>query len=163
MKLTQYFALTIGIIYVAMGVMGGIPNLVQPAAVDLDSTSIELANGYGDLLALFPVNSAHNIVHLLIGTLGIVASISLDSSRLYSGVLSIFYGFLAVMGLVPIANSTFGLIPLFGNDVWLHAGTAAIAAYFGFIVTPDLLEIPYTPSSKPSSQSYRQIWARSIS
>jgi hypothetical protein len=26
----------------------------------------------------------------------------------------------------------FGLIPLYSHDVWLHAGTAAIAAYFGW-------------------------------
>lgn len=139
MKPTQYFALTIGIIYLIMGVMGGSSTFVQPA-IDPDSTNV-VVTGYGNLLGLFPVNSAHNVVHLLIGVVGIVASIALDSSRLYSGALSIFYGLLAIMGLVPIASSTFGLIPLFGNDVWLHAGTSAIAAYFGFIVKPDLLEI----------------------
>jgi hypothetical protein len=26
----------------------------------------------------------------------------------------------------------FGLTPLFSHDVWLHAGTAVIAAYFGW-------------------------------
>ncbi|MBW4662303.1 MAG: DUF4383 domain-containing protein [Drouetiella hepatica Uher 2000/2452] len=145
MKPTQYFALTIGIIYLIMGVMGGSSTFIQPAAIDLDSTNM-VVTAYSNLLGLFPVNSAHNVVHLLIGIVGIVASIALDSSRLYSGALSIFYGLLAVMGLVPIASSTFGLIPLFGNDVWLHAGTAAIAAYFGFIVKPDLLEISKVPS-----------------
>jgi hypothetical protein len=44
-------------------------------------------------------------------------------------------------GLFPAIQSTLGLIPIFGNDVWLHALTAAIAAYFGFIVKPDLLEL----------------------
>jgi hypothetical protein len=34
-----------------------------------------------------------------------------------------------------------GLVPLFGNDLWLHAGTAAIATYFGFLAKPDLLEL----------------------
>ena len=36
------------------------------------------------------------------------------------------------MGLIPGLNTTFGLIPIFGNDVWLHALTALIAAYFGW-------------------------------
>ena len=37
-----------------------------------------------------------------------------------------------MMGLIPVLNMTFGLIPLYGHDVWLHAGIAAMAAYFGF-------------------------------
>ena len=36
------------------------------------------------------------------------------------------------MGLLPVLNMTFGLIPLYGHDVWLHAGFAAMASYFGF-------------------------------
>jgi hypothetical protein len=27
----------------------------------------------------------------------------------------------------------FGLVPLFGNDIWLHALLAIIAAYFGWM------------------------------
>ncbi|MBD2535035.1 hypothetical protein H6G97_38690 [Nostoc flagelliforme FACHB-838] len=46
----------------------------------------------------------------------------------------------------PIPRTTSSLsrcvhIPIFGNDIWLHGITAAIAIYFGFIATPDLLEL----------------------
>jgi hypothetical protein len=149
MKAGQYFALVVGILYVLVGVMGFIPGLVtepiSPEAVGLGYTK-----GYGNLLGLFPINQLHNIVHLVIGGLGIFASLSLGSSRLYSGVLAIFYGALALMGLFPATQSTLGLIPIFGNDVWLHAGTAAIAAYFGFIVKPDLLELRTGESGNPT-------------
>jgi hypothetical protein len=37
------------------------------------------------------------------------------------------------MGLIPNANTMFGLVPLYGHDVWLHAVLAIIAAYFGFV------------------------------
>jgi hypothetical protein len=37
-----------------------------------------------------------------------------------------------VMGLTPVLNTTFGLITLYGHDVWLHALLAIIAAYFGW-------------------------------
>jgi hypothetical protein len=40
---------------------------------------------------------------------------------------------LAILGLIPATNTMFGLVPIYGNDVWLHAGTALIAAYFGFV------------------------------
>ncbi len=34
------------------------------------------------------------------------------------------------MGLIPVLNTSFGLIPIFGHDVWLHALFALAAAYF---------------------------------
>jgi hypothetical protein len=36
------------------------------------------------------------------------------------------------MGLIPALNTLFGLAPIHGHDVWLHGGTAIIAAYFGW-------------------------------
>lgn len=144
MKAGQYFALIVGVMYVLVGIMGFIPALVQQPA---SSAAVsEYANdvgqvtslGFGYLMGIFPINILHNIVHLTVGALGILASISLGSSRLYSGALAIFYGLLTVLGLIPYTNTMFGLVPIFGNDVWLHAVTAAIAFYFGFIAMPDL-------------------------
>jgi uncharacterized protein DUF4383 len=43
------------------------------------------------------------------------------------------YAVLLVMGLIPGLDTVMGLVPLHGNDVWLHAGIAAVAAYFGFV------------------------------
>jgi hypothetical protein len=54
------------------------------------------------------------------------------SPKLFARSLAIFYSALAVMGLIRGINTLFGLLPLHGHDVWLHAGTAAIAAYFGW-------------------------------
>lgn len=141
MKPGQYFALTIGILYVLVGVAGFIPGLVQPPAAAPDAVNLGFTEGYGYLMGLFPINVLHNIVHLTVGLLGILASISLGSARLYSGVLALFYGLLTIFGLFPPTQSTFGLIPIFGNDVWLHAITAAIATYFGFFATPNLAEL----------------------
>ncbi len=41
---------------------------------------------------------------------------------------------LAVMGLVPGLDTTFGLAPIYGHDIWLLAG---VAAYFGFVAAPE--------------------------
>lgn len=141
MKPGQYFALTVGILFLLVGVMGIIPGLVTAPAVSPDSADLAFTPGYGDLLGIFPINALHNFVHLLVGVLGILASISLGSARLYSGALALFYGVLTLMGLFPPTQSMFGLVPIFGNDIWLHALTAAVAAYFGFFATPDLLEL----------------------
>jgi len=142
MKAGRYFALITGIAYLLIGLMGFVPSLVsEPTVLPEYVAEVGVRSGFGYLLGLFPINTAHNIVHLVVGVLGILASIALDSSRLYAGLLGIFYATLAVLGFIPAAQTMFGLIPIYGNDIWLHAGTAAIAIYFGFFATPNLLQL----------------------
>ena len=124
------FALVFGIIYVLVGILGFIPGLAPHHA---DMTPIAIDSFYGRLMGLFPVNILHNIVHLAIGAWGIIASRSVSGARFYGKGLAIIYGLLAILGLIPGANTMFGLVPIYGHDVWLHAGSALIAAYFGFI------------------------------
>ncbi|MBW4623326.1 MAG: DUF4383 domain-containing protein [Cyanosarcina radialis HA8281-LM2] len=141
MKPGQQFALIIGIVFVLLGVAGFIPGLVQPPTADPDAVNLGVTNGYGYLLGLFPVNLIHNLVHLIVGLLGIIGSLSLGSARLYSGAFAISYWLIALMGLFPPTQSTLGLMPIFGNNVWFNAMAAAIATYFGFIAKPDLAEL----------------------
>ena len=150
MKAGQYFALITGIIFLLIGVMGFIPGFVKEPMASADMPGLSFTTGAGYLLGLFPINVLHNVVHLLVGILGIVASVTLGSTRLYSGALALFYGVLAVMGLFPPTQATLGFIPIFGNDVWLHGLTAAIATYFGFFATPDLLELRAGERGTPS-------------
>ena len=125
---TMNFAKLMGAIYILAGVMGFVPALVSPGDFGMD---VVATMGYGYLLGLFPINVLHNVVHMAIGSWGWVASKSMTRSLTFARSLAIFYGALAVMGLIPGLNTVFGLIPIFGHDVWLHAGTAALAAYFG--------------------------------
>jgi hypothetical protein len=84
-------------------------------------------------LGLFPVNILHNIVHIVFGVWGlVVARGSADALRTYARAVAIVYALLTVLGLIPATNTTFGLVPIYGHDVWLHAALAVIAAYFGF-------------------------------
>lgn len=139
MKPVQRFALIFGALYVGMGIMGFIPALVSdPTGVPTDLGQVDVVSGYGRLMGLFPINTAHNLIHIVVGGLGIAASIAPDSSRLYSGQLGIWFSVLAILGLIPVANTLFGLAPLYSNDVWLHALTAGLGIYFGFISQPDL-------------------------
>ncbi|HSK11415.1 MAG TPA: DUF4383 domain-containing protein [Vicinamibacterales bacterium] len=128
----RYFAMVAGVVYLLVGVLGFIPGVkTMPHAGD---PSLALTQGYGYLFGLFPVNILHNFVHLAIGFWGIAAYSSFFAARTYARGLAIIYGALAVMGLIPGLNTTFGLVPIFGHDVWLHAVTALVAAYFGFVV-----------------------------
>jgi hypothetical protein len=104
--------------------------VVQPAP-EGHQLAVDMSHGY--LLGLFPVNVLHNVLHLLIGAWGLLSSRSLSAARTYARGLAIFYGLLAVLGLIPHTNALFGLVPIHGHDVWLHAGSAPVAAYFGFM------------------------------
>ncbi len=133
---TRTFALIAGIAYLGAGLLGLIPAALMPPPADAPPTSFTLLYGY--LLGLFPVNVLHSAGHLAIGFWGIAASRDATGAKVYGRSLAILYGVLAVMGLIPGLNNVFGFIPLHGHDVWLHAGTAAIAAYFGWRTEVDV-------------------------
>lgn len=127
---TTTFALIIGIAYLGAGVLGLIPAALMPPPPDAPPTTFTVLYGY--LLGIFPVNVLHTAVHLAIGLWGLMAWRQLQDAKVFLRTLAILYGALAVMGLVPGLNNVFGFIPLHSHDVWLHAGTAALAAYFGW-------------------------------
>lgn len=131
MSAVRTFALIAGVAYVGVGLLGFIPGVTQPPPSGAPDLAVDA--GYGTLLGLFPVNILHNLVHLALGLWGLAASRAFAASRMYARGLAVIYGVLAVMGLIPGLNTTFGLVPIFGHDVWLHALTAIAAAYFGWM------------------------------
>jgi uncharacterized protein DUF4383 len=126
----RYFAMGIGVIYVIAGLLGFLPAAVT--APLSGAPDVAVTSGYGYLLGLFPVNVLHNLAHLAIGIWGIWAYSTYPHARNFSRGLAVFYGVLTVMGLIPVLNTTFGLIPIFGHDVWLHGLTAMVAGYYGW-------------------------------
>jgi hypothetical protein len=114
----QRVAQLFGVIFILVGLLGlfaagGMSMGVAPPAM---------------LLGMFPVNVLHNCVHILFGVWGLAAGRSFASAKQYATIGGVIYVVLAVLGL--IAPTTFGLIPLGGNDIWLHAvlGVALLAA-----------------------------------
>ena len=131
MMSTRTFALIFGIVFLLIGVGGFIPGLTNHGATP--HGDLTMTDYYGLELGLFPINLLHNIVHILFGIWGLLAYKSLSASRGYARAVAIIYAVLTVMGLVPALSTTFGLIPLYGADVVLHAVLAIVAAYFGFM------------------------------
>ena len=126
------FALVFGIVFLAVGILGFIPGITHMHGGDDPNLTVE-GPGHGHLLGLFHVNVLHNLVHVLFGIMGLAMYRRDDSAVLYARIVAISYALLTVMGLVPVLQYTFGLIPIEGHDVWLHALLAAVAAYFGFV------------------------------
>jgi hypothetical protein len=127
---TRTFAITAGVIYLLVGILGFVPGAV--AAPPADAPNMAVHHNYGYLLGLFPVNTPHNLVHLLIGVWGIASYKTWGAAKSFAAGLAILYALLAVAGIIPGLNTTFGLIPLWGHDIWLHALTALVAGYFAW-------------------------------
>ena len=133
---TRYFALILGIVFLLVGIAGFVPGLlVQPEV----QPNVAVTESFGRLFGLFPVNMLHNLTHIVFGIWGIAAYRSFSGARGYSKAVAVIYAVLTVMGLIPGLNTTFGLIPLYGNDIWLHALITIAAAYFGFFA-PERVE-----------------------
>ena len=125
-------AMVFGMVFLFAGISGFFPSSIPPGAPPLI-----VEHGHGLALGLLPINTLHNIVHLLFGVLGIAASRAvLLSARGYFQIVAVAYGLLVVLGLMPATQTVFGLVPIWGNDVWFHALLAAPAAYFGFVASP---------------------------
>ena len=123
-------ALAFGSAYALVGLLGFLPGVTQPPPAGAPPLAVDA--GYGTFMGLFPVNVLHNLVHLGIGLWGMAAGIRHGAARVFGRSAAVIFGLLTIMGLIPGLDTMFGLTPLFGNDVWLHALTTAIAAYIGW-------------------------------
>jgi hypothetical protein len=126
---TRTFALVFGVAFLLIGLSGFV--LLSPPHAEHPELAVD--SFYGQALGLFPVNILHNIVHILFGIWGLLAYKSLSGAKTYAKGVAIIYAVLTVAGLVPGLDTMFGLVPLFGNDIWLHALLAAVAAYFAWV------------------------------
>lgn len=114
-------ALVFGIVFLLIGILG----LMQAGGREMGADPAPHV-----LLGLFPVNLLHNIVHLVFGIWGIAASRSFAGAKSFAQIAGVIYIVLAVLGF--IAPTTFGFIPIGGNNIWLHAVLGLALAYFGF-------------------------------
>jgi hypothetical protein len=126
-----------GVVFLLVGILGFVPGITQmhtslnhPDTGDL----VVGGPGHGMLLGIFHVNLLHNLVHILFGIWGLVAAGSLSASRAYFRGVGVIYAVLALLGLIRAGNvwNTFGLVPIHGADVALHAILAIAGLYLGF-------------------------------
>jgi hypothetical protein len=118
----QLGALIFGIVFLLIGILGLF--VENGMAMDADMESA------GRVLGLFPVNVLHNVVHLAFGAWGIAAARSHEGARTYGRIGAGIYAALVVLAF--LSPTLFGLVPIGGNDIWLHAVLALGLAYVGF-------------------------------
>ncbi|MGH6816553.1 MAG: DUF4383 domain-containing protein [Hyphomicrobiaceae bacterium] len=107
----------LGVIFIAVGVLGFIPNPPNP-----------LVSAGG----LFHVDAAHNLVHLVTG--GLLLFVASNAMLKIVGVL---YAVVAVLGLVTYGAPTllFGYIAMNTADSWLHLILAVVILAAGWMTS----------------------------
>ena len=111
---SKLLARVLGATFVAVGILGFIPNpLVSPDG-------------------LFAVNPMHNMVHVITGA-GFLIGASLGKSRATILGIGIAYVAVAVIGFFTSGNMLLGMIHINEADRWLHAGLAAAILAGGYI------------------------------
>lgn len=110
-------AITFGVIFVLIGLLGFIP--------------VFTPNNH--LLGIFHVNGVHNLIHLLSGIAALVAGSSSESaSRTYFRVFGVIYALVTLLGLMEGDGAILGIVANNTADVLLHLAIAGSALYLGF-------------------------------
>ena len=134
----RLFSLSVGIIYVLLGVFGLVPGLVRPAHSMVVARNIDCDPDVGLLFGCLPVTLALNLLHLLIGAGGILAASTFTRSLRYTQALAAFMLLTVLAGVLPLGLNTFGgFLPLSGGNLPVHLVTATMAFYFGYVMLFD--------------------------
>jgi hypothetical protein len=124
------FALALGVLLVLMGLAGFVPQLIRPAGgvhgLSLDAGRPLLFGGFG-------ATALHNVVYAAIGVAGIVGSRSLTGAVSWCRRAGLAFFVLMLCGVVPHLDTMFGLMPLYGNDIWLNGLLWLLCDYFGWL------------------------------
>lgn len=123
--MVQQVARIFGVVFLLVGVLGFLAS-----GMSMESDPMHAPR----LLGLFPVNALHNVVHLLFGVWGLAASRTAAAASMYAKGAGAIYVVLAILGFV--APTTFGLIPIGGHDIWLHAVLGLVLLAVGFQAAP---------------------------
>ena len=112
----QKAALAVGVVFLAVGVLGFIPGVTQ------NFSDMEFASHESDalLLGIFQVSILHNIVHLLFGAAGILLARSFSGARNYLIIGGAIYLVLFLYGLLVGQESTANFVPVNLADDILH-------------------------------------------
>jgi hypothetical protein len=89
------------------------------------------------VLCVFPVNLLHNIVHLAFGVGGLIGSRTWSGSKSFFTAGGVIYVVLTLVGF--LSPTGFGLVPLGGADIWLHAVLAIAMLGIGLTAKPAAL------------------------
>jgi len=116
MGMARTVSAVLGVVYVALGIVGFVAD--------------------GPVLGLFDVNELLNLVHVVVGGVLLYGATATSAAIGVSRPAGLALIVLGLLGFV--AADGFGIMPLGGNDIWLHLSTGAILLANGVFETDDV-------------------------
>lgn len=116
----QLFALVFGAVYILVGLLGF-------AVTGFDNIFNSSAN---EVLIVFPVNPAHNVVHLLLGAIWLAGSRTASGAKVANMGIGVAYLAFFLLGLVG-ALQWLSIESGINADQLLHLVSGGLGVYFG--------------------------------
>lgn len=127
----QKAALAVGIVFLAVGLLGFVPGITS------NYGSMSFASHHSDalLLGIFQVSILHNLVHLIFGAAGLALSRTLSGARNFLVGGGIVYLVLFLYGLVISKESAANFVPVNTADDYLHLVLGLGMVALGIVLT----------------------------
>ncbi|RCG25459.1 DUF4383 domain-containing protein [Sphaerisporangium album] len=127
----QMAAFVLGIIFLAIGILGFIPGITT------NYGALSWAGHHSDarLLGLFQVSVLHNIVHLLFGIAGVTLARTWTGARNFLIWGGAIYLVLWIYGLLISQTSPANFIPVNTADNWLHFLLGVVMIALGVVLS----------------------------
>lgn len=138
----QWLALVVGVIYLLVGIAGFSVTGFDMAGFTEHNPEVTLVG--------FAINPLHNIVHLVIGILGIGAWATSGGARAFGWLLLLGYGAVFVYGLFAVDDPEINYLNLNEADNWLHLASALVGLLIAVWPAPArVVEQPGTAEAMP--------------
>ena len=113
----QVLGLAFGAIYLLVGIIGFF-------VTGLDNFA---GNEQHEMLLIFMINPLHNIVHILIGVVGLALSRTLAGAKTFGLLLAVGYGLAFIYGVIAVGKD-WDFLNINGADNVLHLLSAIVGA-----------------------------------
>ncbi|WP_238165709.1 DUF4383 domain-containing protein [Kribbella caucasensis] len=146
----QKAAVVVSIAFLVVGVLGFVPGITT----NLDDLTVAGHETDTMLLGLFQVSILHNIVHLLLGVVGLAMARTASSAYLFLIGGGLVYLALWIYGLVIDLDSSANFVPVNTADNWLHLALGAGMILLGLALgrRRQAKTSPTTPADSTPSQ-----------
>ncbi len=128
-SVAQAITVLFSLAFVVIGVAGFIPSLTTHSA-DLANTG---PGSHAMLFDLFQTSVLHNIVHIALGVVGLMAASGPRLARTFLIVGGLAYLALTAYGFLVDMASKDNFLPVNTNDNWLHLGLGAAMVILGLL------------------------------
>jgi len=120
----------VGLLWLFAGALALVPLVTPPAPMTAEY--LTLGANYGWLFGIFAVNAPADLLHIVLGGWGLIGSFGFKGSVLYLRAIAWICLILALLGAIPITNTLFGALPVYGYDIALHVVVGVFALYGGY-------------------------------